>query len=467
MSCLNKNKSKLNLPVGFVKCLFLMFCVNVSWAATPPIEGTMPEDLLPSLRPILESALRQSPQMILSGIAIAQADSARIIGDSRWYPNLSGSASYTLSSIAAASNPTSKIKSDGIFYSLSVSQSLFQFGAVKNQSAVSRIGVLIAEKSHLEGYRNLALNLRQQYLQLVVRKATLVGLRNRVQITEGSLESEEQKLKLGTISPGEIIAPRYAVDESRLAVARAELDYANARLVLARLAGLKELSDESIPVEIGKPNFYAGIPERLGAELRRDNAANIPATQISALYVRQADLSYKVARVGLLPKFSAGASAVQSNSATVINGLVSQDAVNSNSVSITGTWSIFDGFATSGSKRSALATKRLYERLLQTQIETTLDSARNLESSLALSYRALELTETRSKLAEAAMDRAKEESRLGNVPKTAVDELIAAHIVSQAGLAAGRAEFLSRWAEFISMVGSDPALKLVNPRYAR
>lgn len=467
MTFSNHNKSKFKRSLGFASYLIAIILVNSLKAETPSVEGTMPEDFLPGLKPILESALKQSPQMILSGIGIAQADSARIISDSRWYPGLSGVASYSLSSIAAASNPASKIKSDGITYVLSVSQSLFQFGAVKNQSAAARIGVLISEKSYLEAYRGLALNLRQQYLQLVVRKATLAGLRNRVLIIESNLEGEEQKLKLGTISPGDIIAPRLAVDEARLAVARAELEYANARLVLARLAGLKELADDSIPSEIGKPIFDAGVPQRLGGELRRDNASNIPAIQISALYVRQADLSYRIAKVGLMPKFSAGASAVQSNSATVVNGLVYQDAVQSNSVSVTGSWSIFDGFATSGSKKSALSTKRLYERLLQTQTEQTLDTAKNLELSLALSYRALELTETRSKLAEAAMNRAKEESQLGNIPKTTVDESVAAYIVGQAGLASGRAEFLSRWVEFVSLVGSDPAIRLVNPRYAR
>lgn len=428
----------------------------------------MPEDYLPGLRSLLESALKQSPQMITSAIGIVQADAARVISDSRWYPTLGGATTYSASKISSFSGTTeTSLTAGGLSYSLSVSQSLFQFGAVKNQSAAARVGVLIAEKNYREAFRLLAVNMRQQYLLLVAKKASLAGVRFRVKLAEAQLAIQEDKLKSGTISLADVEVPRLALAEARLGLDRAELDYANSRMVLARLAGLKDLADDQIPGEIAKPSYSAEIPARLGAELRRDNAGNTTAVQLSTDYVRQAELQYRVAKVGNLPRFIAGASATQSDSATVLGGVIYKDKSAVTGINFTGAWSIFDGFSTSGSKKSALATKRIYERQLQSQIEQTLDNAKNLEAGLGLSYRALELSEIRTGVSQAAYDRMKEEVELGNAPQAAVEELLAALMVSRAGLASARAEFFSRWTEFVSLVGSDPLMKLVNPRYAR
>lgn len=454
-----------------LKSLLLAFLflgwISALRAELPRVQGSMPEDYLPGLKTMLANALKQAPQMILSEIGAAQAQATKIGADSQFFPALSGSSSYSIAESSASSNPSSKSKSQGFYYSVGLSQSVFQFWAVKNQSEIAKIGALIAEKNHAEAYRLLANNLRLQYLGLIVKKSSLIGANFRLKISETLLAVEEQKLQNGTISAGEIIGPRLTLEEARVALERVEQDYASSRRLFAHLAGFADLDDAAIPDAIIKPSFSAATASSLVALLRRDNAGNTTSAQVGAFYVRQAELSYKIAKVRQFPKFSAGANISLSNSASVVSGVVSQDAVNSKSVGITGSWSIFDGFATSAAKKSALASKRYYELSLQTQVQLTIDTAENLRKTLEISARALDLTETRTQLVEAGMNRVKDEAKLGNTSQSAVDETTSAYYTYQTILASARAEFFSRWSEFVSLVGADPLMTNLPAHHVR
>ena len=141
------------------------------------VAGTLPEDYLPGLKAILTDALNLAPRMLDQRIALAQADVDKMAANSALYPRLTGGAGYGVSSARSASaTSSSSSSSSGFTYGLTLSQPLFQEGAIKAQSDIAKLGQQIAQKNYQAAYLSLASTLRYQYLQLVVKKAMLTHL---------------------------------------------------------------------------------------------------------------------------------------------------------------------------------------------------------------------------------------------------------------------------------------------------
>lgn len=472
MTIFHAQKSNLRVVRRVALGLISLFLSVEIRAAGPSVEGTMPEDYLPELKEILQTALKQSPQMILKEIEIAQAEAARYGADAPRFPTLSGGVSYDTNQSSVSSNTNSKSKNSGLFYSLSLAQPIFQWGALKNQSEIGKLAVLVAQRNYDEYFRLLASNLRSQYLSLVVKKAALATVRFRQKIAESTLEVERQKLSRGTISAGEMIAPELALEDAKILVARYEEDFAHSKRLFAHTAGYQELGEDKIAPGLPKAVFTLEKAGALLSYLRNEGGGNSLQAEIYALNSQQAELNYKIARVRNLPKFALGASTSQSNSNSVANStaggaVVNQQAITSQSAGIRADINIFDGFATKSAKLSALASKRYYERLRQIQIQTTLDQAQNLERLLAITTRNSEVTERRLQLAEGGMRRVEEEVKLGNAPGASLDTATAAFYESAVAAATARAEFFSRWSDFVSLVGVDPVLNTIPAHNAR
>ena len=467
MIIFHAQKSSLGSVRRALLGLVLLFTGFTVRAAIPAVEGTMPEDYLPELKEILQTALKQSPQMISREIAIAQADAARYGTDAWHWPELSGYLSYDTNQSSVSSNTSTKSKNSGIFYSINISQSIFQWGALKNQSQISKIGVMVEQKNYDEAFRLLAANLRAQYLALVVKKAALSSIRFRQKISENALAVEEDKFKNGSISAGDMISPRLSVEESKLGVARAEEDLANSKRLFAHLAGYSELSDDKIAPGLPKADFSADKAQALLSYVRADNAESTFQAQIYAMNREQADLNYRIAKVRLLPKIYWGASVGQRNDSSVSGNVVNQASVLSQSAGINAQWKIFDAFATTGAKKSALESRRYFERLRQTQIQTVLDQAQNLERMLLITSKNTDLTETRLQLAEAGMKRVEDEVTRGNLKGSALDAATEVFYASAINAAAARAEYFSRWSDFVSLVGADPILNQIPAHHVR
>src|ERR1700689_2301241 len=79
----------------------------------PPIEGTLPEDYLPALKPLLKAAVERSPATITATIAVALADAGRIGADAPLSPQLGLSSNYAVN---RPSSSTAANTQDGFFY---------------------------------------------------------------------------------------------------------------------------------------------------------------------------------------------------------------------------------------------------------------------------------------------------------------------------------------------------------------
>lgn len=445
--------------------LSLLACVSVQGQSTLPVP--LPEEIFPRLKEILKEALRQSPAMVQKNLEVAQAEATRYMNRSPLLPSVNSSVSYSLNTSSPSEASGVKSKSDGIFYNVSVYQPIFQWGTLKAQADSSRIGVSIAKKDYAEAYRNLALSIRSQFLALVVKKIRLQNADYGLKMATEALAVNEQRLKNGVISEGAIIPYRLAVSDAGLARDQALEDFDYSREYLKQTAGLSSLTSEDIPSEVPRKSLEVdgGV---LAQQMTKFESVGVEETNIAQSYIgriRQAELAYKIQKYRLFPKLGFGASVSQSNSTYATPTSVTQAGVYSESLNLTVTWSIFDGFATKGAKMGALANKRSSERSLKTYLDTTRAQAKNMEKQMMFAFRAMQIANMRRDLAQAGVTTAKEDMSRGYGAQSNIDSNTAAFNSATLTANASRADFLNRATELLSLIGEDPALENLPPTY--
>lgn len=431
---------------------------SVLQAQTAPTGCSLPEDVFPGFKTILDTAMAQSPQMILADVNRAQAVATQYTTDSVRLPSLSGFIQYAGNKSAIADQASLTTTSSGFFYSMQVSQPLFQWGALNASVNVGRLQTKIAERNYVEAYRLLALNLRAQYLTLVTKKIYYRNQQHSVTVARENLDVLEAKVKNRTMSEGDLISPRLTQTDLEIAADRARADYDYSRQVFSHLAGIPEIPDAEVPGEMPKPVYSADAVSNVVAVFQRDGVDNTPQGQIYQYAIKQADLNYKIARVRLLPKFSMFAGVSQQNQTNAAATYVSQVAIFQQQYGVIGTWTLFDGFATRGAKRSALETKRYNQRLLKTLEETTADQIRNYAQAVTFAARALEVADTRRGLAEGALRRVNDDVKVGQASESAVGPAVTAQYYAEYMDATARADLMLQWTYLVSLVGSDPVI---------
>lgn len=448
--------------VGSALVLFAL-ATAVQLPAQDPARPPLPEEMFPDLKGILETALQQSPTMLLRNVELAQSEAAKMTAFAQMLPNISTSFSYNQSDASVSSNTSVTSSSSGLFYSASFTQPVFRWGTLVAANEAAKIQLSITQKNYAEAYRTLALSLRSQYLGLVARKIAWRNARAAQERAAYNLSVAEAKLGYGTLSQAAMLMPRLAMEDAKLYADRQEEDLAVLLRAFQRLAGLSELSADRIPNDIPNFAYDPAAGTTMLARFQSDSWKENLSIQAAQSWVRVAALNYKQAKYRLYPMFSFGASIAQSNSTSASQNSVSQVGVLSKFYGISASWQIFDGRATKAAQISARANQKYYERLLDNQTNAVLEQARVLEKQVGFSFRALKLAETRNAQNESYAQLKQDEVKQGLASQAESDTALSLVDGSRLNLVNQRLDFLSRWAEFYSLTEGDPALKILPP----
>jgi outer membrane protein TolC len=446
--------------------LLLAAAVGPLRAEAPSVAGTLPEDFLPELKGILAGAVNRAPSAIAASINLAQSEAGLYGAEAALWPTVGGSASYAASKESVSGGGLGST-SKGVFYSANVSQPIFQWGAFKWQADTGKLSVQIAQRSFAEAYRQLAVTVRSAYLQLIIQRITLRNAEFKLHLAKTSAAVAEETKKAGAISEAQYSEYQMLVQDNQLFADRAREDLRYSRLVFMRLAGLDELPEDRIPLAVPAPVYNAALADAVLHHFFADGIQSTFQYESYQMTIKSDDLSYRIARTRLLPKFSAYGSYSLSNNSTASPGYVTQTALSSISYGVTGNWTIFDGFATKGAKLSALASKRTAERQQQTYLDRTIDSAGNLRNSLDFAYRSRGLAETRAALIKAAVDKTEGDVKLGLASKSSLENVTSAYYVAELAQANARSDYFATWSNFVSLTQVDPALANLPSRYVR
>lgn len=434
------------------------------FAEAPPVDGTLPEDLLPQLRPLLQMAVERSPNTIAASLAVAQQEASKIQTDSILWPSVGLNGSYQ-SSYEQESTSTQSSSTQGFVYGASVSQPLFQFGALRNQVAIGTLGLKIAERQYADAYRLLAASIREQYLGLVARNIGLRNARFALELTNIQMQAAQAKFDSGASSQAELEDAKLAVEQAQLDSDRAATEMAYSKQVFIRLVGIDSLGDESIPLMVPHPDYQAQKADLILTGFVGEGIESTFQSQVYDMILKQEDLSYKIASVRLLPKFSASAGYSYSEYTSLSANSISQIGLSAETMGVSGNWTIFDGFATRGAKLAARQSKRLAERQKRNYVDSTIDTITYMRHQLDLSARAMRLAEVHDALIDAAVKRYKEDQNLGYASKAVIDAGILNLNATELLMANARTDYLTHWTEFVSLAGIDPAIANISPRY--
>ncbi|MBL9202033.1 MAG: TolC family protein [Opitutaceae bacterium] len=431
------------------------------------VAGTMPEDQLPALRAILEAAFERSPLLVEAEFRRAAQEAQVIIADSARLPGVSGQLNYASNDTSISSANSSQSRATGFFYNASVNQALFHWGALKNQAEAARFRLGIEQRKFDVAFRALCVLLRKAYLALIVEKARLHHARESLRLQRAELGVLAERKETGGVSAAVLEGERLRVREAALEAERAEAEFAANRSRFARLAGLAELPEGAVPADIPAPVFSPALAAALTAALLRDGAKGTLDYEIHELAVQEALRRHRIEKVRLLPKFSVGAGVSLENSTDVNGATVNQQGIQRRSVSINAQWNIFDGFATKGATREALASKRFAERTLAARMDEIQRDAQALERSLRLDAEQVEISDIRRGIATEGRKLLADEARLGNVAQGDVDRAQLGILQAEVGTLAARAALLGRWSEFVALAGDDPLFNVLSARHAR
>jgi outer membrane protein TolC len=434
----------------------------------PGVSGTLPEDYLPALKPLIAAALGQSPDLMANELSVEISEAQKLRdGVSGLLPHLGTYVEYGVDSQAVSSNTGNSSRNEGFTYNANATQPIFQWGALKNQLAVQKVQVAISEKNYAEAYRGFVANLRKQYLGLVGQKLGLRNARFNLKLKQDGLALADQQLKSGTLPAGAIVGPQLELAQAQLNVEQAEQDYAAARRSIARELGRKEIGDELVAAEVPAPAFSLAAAQLLLAEFLREGASGSASVQAKALNVRNWDLQYRIAKVNLLPKLSVQAQLNQQSQSTVIGNQVQQTFLLTQQYYVVANWNIFDGLYTRGQKQVAFFQKQVAEHDLQATTDAILESAQDAEKSLEFAWRQLEITDRYAQIAQGQLDQMQDALKRGDASPSALDTQRSVVYLNEAKLAGARSGFLAAWADFVSLVGHDPAMRNLPSRYVR
>jgi outer membrane protein TolC len=436
----------------------------------PDVDGSMPEDYFPGLKVMLQEALQQAPSLVVNEMNIEIAQAQKLYnGISPMLPHVGGNLLGGENSQKVVSNSSGSSSHGTSFqYDLGASQALFQWGQLKNGLLQQKVAVAINERNYATVYMQFAQTLRRTYVGLIAAKIALRNAQFNLDLRKKAYASAQEQLKGGFITAAAAAGPQLENEDAQIAEEISAQSYLYQRQQLGRMVGRREIPDAEIPVGMPAPKFSTSAAADLTADLLRTGARYTPDAQLGLLNIRNWALQYQINKVNLLPRISATADVNQQNNASVSTGAqLSQYLVETQSYYIRADWNIFDGLATRGRKEEALIHRRQAERDLKMKVDSTLDAAQNSQKMVELAWRQLDLATRRDWINQDALRRAIDDLANHVVSSESVSSARANAYVSEYGLAISRSNFLSQWADFVSLVGHDPALNNIPARYVR
>ncbi|MDX2186821.1 MAG: TolC family protein [Opitutaceae bacterium] len=442
---------------------FLIIVSSTPVSAESP-SALLPDEYLPELRTLLTQAVNQSPPTLRASLEVARARAQELVDSSAMWPTLSADIRWAAVESSIAGTSTQKNRNAGLFYTLSLYQPVFHWGALKAQSDIGKIETDIAEKRFEDTYRTLALTIRSQYLDLIQRKKGWNYSKFTLQQTEARFQALQQRRDAGAISAAELNEPRLKLAEARIAADRMEESFVQGCRTLAALCGVQTISADQVPDEFPKPEI---TEEQLQALYRLADSFDPGRTPQGAIYemtMKQNRLSYRIARSRTLPKVGLSASASQQNSTTAFGGGITQSDVTQQMVGVAANWTIFDGFAARGQKLALLQQRRQLNNTISEYDRAQREKIDALRKQIGFAVRSLEISETRLNISNNSVAVVAAEVKSGHSSPDGLETVQSTARTTELTTLTYRTDFFAKVAEYLSTLGVDPALSAFEQR---
>lgn len=446
---------KLKIPVTAALAFAAAFLPMVPLAASQLDRIPLPEDYFAELRGILETSGERAPGLVQLGLNRQIADENLRIAEAAYYPSLSVNGNVGLRYVQRGGGEDDSEDLSGSVMA-GVNRPLYHWGAVMAGIDRGRLDFQNQVLDTKEGFQEVLLDLRDDYLKLVINEMRLRNARLQRTIVEQEISQQQSARDAGRLSDEQWRLLQIELNQSILDIE--ELTATNTQILrnFRREAGVTaeltvppmvdalDLDDlERLLFEL---QMSAGWVEQTIPMLRNRNNINREEKQRVIIQSRQRPNIDFAASVAQAPVNTANQNDV--NTVTYFAGLSVR-------------WNIFDGFQTQALRRISFLNSRKLEFARRQSERVLQEDEQRLRQNIVIQIRRQRLAEERLELDEIIYERAKRQHEDGLSSANELREAQLDFYRKQVEVHAGRADILRDLSRFLASVNADRGLEFL------
>lgn len=432
------------------------------FAESKELSIVYPEDIFPALRPLLEAASKQSPELRARRATVdervGQSISQNASGNSSIYMNARILTGYERRFDISGDSNNSNVKESGgvstVDGSIWWSKPIFAWGNIERYAEMGTLRVEAAELEYSEAVRVQLNEVRASFLEWQLAEQQLGILEENVAQAEGIVAAQKQLQEAGRVSEQQVLeleAQLLEAEESRAYQLQQKL-YHRDRLAL--LVGDKAMVDAVGVLPFPEAGFETVSSSSSWFGILESGEASRPAIEREQRYLEvdstQADVMQRTQRptVDLV--------------AGVISGQVDTGQIEDVTIRLTGyvglqvRWNIFDGNRSRGEQMAALARKRAREARLDAAIARVRDEGVRLVSDLSFFQTQIEARTRRAQLLARRIELAENPDAEDRISAKDQLDLRLNYLRAEQRIAAAKAGYLMTMAKLAALVFEDP-----------
>lgn len=448
-----------------VRIVLALSMAGVSTIASVANDGgvTLPEDVMPQLRPLIEQAMRQSPRVLERNLDLAQSEADWYMVRAASLPNVGGYAMYQLQQEKRADaiyeNGALKdvsARADRYYYVFSITQPVWQWGALEASRKIARIDRELAAINYGEAYRALAAEIRAAYMGLILSKTGVRNASHILRMAQENLSRQQARYSANQITYGQIMQDQLQLDDASLAERRARADFDFTLGAFRALTGNDQFSEADIPDAIADVPQAPTVDTVVASSLV-ESCDSIRAAEKS---VTRAKLGLIGPRFNLYPKLSAIAGATRDEFSRDIN-MYNKYQTDTWYVGAQINWTMFDGFSTKGQKLAAYTRLRRAEQRLVGLRESLGRGLDRERQNVGFTWEAYQNAKMRLRMAREQVDHIQDQLKRGEASQAQADTAQSAMNTQLFSTQAALAAHFSANVQYLSSRGMDPLGKSV------
>lgn len=291
---------------------------------------------------------RQNPEIVIARKKLEAARGGSIEARSGYLPSV---ISAGFADKRQTQNDT-RLRDEDYNASVRALQNLYTGGAVTNQVAIAEL-LVEKQQCELQEVRNkVAMDVRVGFYDLLLNRAKVSVHENSVRVLNEELNSQEERLRAGLVGSLNVRRAQVALSNEQPELANTKTQLSNSYLRLGELFGANYRTNPGQPqFEVAGQLQYAAVHPDLSQCLARADAKR-PEIRARQIDVEIEDRQYQVDRAELRPHLQAFSGYEIYNER---DPTVGPEFNHGYLVGVSGTWHIFDGFATKGRMQATKA----------------------------------------------------------------------------------------------------------------
>ena len=454
-------RTKRNNTLGVIAFVAIISS-PITTASATDLATRLPETSISGLNSVLEAAMTGADSLQLRDYIEQDYEGRRLVAAAPKKLQFGGRATYRKEQDIDRENAE---LGDRLSYSLSLSKSLFHWGALEANREKGEINLEIQELATFETYRRLALDVRKKYLSIVIYHRNIELKRKTLEQQKNRLRLEKERLEAGNASVVQVYNLEVRANGTELDLLKAENAFQTQVDTLARLIGYdSQLIIDGLPSEVPKANpLDSSQIASLSGLFDKGIASSISIAR-SQKSIDSFEKDLHIAKQRSKPKFGVSIGVTQFE----IDELGRNRGEEIFFGGVTVTWNIFSSGTTRGGIASAAAKIEQMKHQFETAKSNYQFELEQAQKLLDLNHRILERDEGGLVRARKLVKEIQEQIEVGIANETSLENAVIALASQEVRTNTSRSEYHNALANITSLLGLDPyAQKFIEKRTQR